>query len=60
MKNDPTLRVSGSETSTTMPFSPIVRSFDFFGAKNTMRNWTAPGYFLSNYAWQYNKVWLKG
>ncbi|MSQ61452.1 MAG: ABC transporter substrate-binding protein [Dehalococcoidia bacterium] len=47
-----------SDNSQTMPSSPIVRNYDFFGAKKTVRNWTMPGYFLSHYPWQFNKVWL--
>ena len=39
-----------------MPFAPIVLNYDFFTAKNTVRGWPAPGYFLSTYAWQYNKM----
>ncbi|MSQ61453.1 MAG: ABC transporter substrate-binding protein [Dehalococcoidia bacterium] len=41
-----------------LPVAPVVRNYDFYGAKKTVKNWTTPGYFLSNYAWQFNKVWL--
>ena len=50
--------VDTSETATTMPFAPITRSFDFFAANKKLKNWTTPGYFLSHYPWQWNKVWL--
>lgn len=41
-----------------LPVAPAVRNFDFYGGKKSLKNWTVPGYFLNNYAWQYNKVWL--
>ncbi|MSQ61195.1 MAG: ABC transporter substrate-binding protein [Dehalococcoidia bacterium] len=41
-----------------LPVAPTSRNFDWFSAKKEMRGWTAPGYFLSNYPWQFNKVWL--
>ena len=50
--------IDTSDGSKTLPFAPIVRNYDFWGAKKTLRNWTVPGYFLSQYPWQYNKVWL--
>ncbi|MSQ61514.1 MAG: ABC transporter substrate-binding protein [Dehalococcoidia bacterium] len=53
-----TYLVDPIETAATMPFSPITRSFDFFVSNKKLQNWTTPGYFLSHYPWQYNKVWL--
>ena len=50
--------IDTSDGSTTLPYAPIVRNFDFWGAKKTLRNWNVPGYFLSHCPWQYNKVWL--
>lgn len=41
-----------------LPGSPTVRNHVWFGAKKSIKNWTAPGYFLSNYAWQFASVWL--
>ncbi|MSQ61103.1 MAG: ABC transporter substrate-binding protein [Dehalococcoidia bacterium] len=41
-----------------LPGSPTVRNNVWFGAKKSIRSWTAPGYFLSNYAWQFSQVWL--
>ncbi len=46
------------DNSQTLLSSPIVRNFDFFGAKKHVRNWSMPGYFLSHYPWQFNKIWL--
>src|SRR5262249_46859943 len=50
--------VDTSDGTQTLPYSPIVRSYDFFASNKKLRNWTMTGYYLSHYPWQFNKVWL--
>ncbi|MSQ61196.1 MAG: ABC transporter substrate-binding protein [Dehalococcoidia bacterium] len=42
----------------TLPGSPTVRNFDWYAANPKMRGWKTPAYYLGNYAFQYDKVWL--
>ena len=41
-----------------LPVSPTARNYDFFAAKDFIKGWRAPSYFLSNFAWQFPAVWL--
>lgn len=41
-----------------MPNAITARNYDYWGARKNVRNWTASTYFLANYGWQFNKIWL--
>lgn len=41
-----------------LPVAPTVRNFDWYSVKSKIRGWPAPAYYLSQFSWQYDKVWL--
>ncbi|MSQ61197.1 MAG: ABC transporter substrate-binding protein [Dehalococcoidia bacterium] len=41
-----------------MGFAPTIRNFDWTAARKDIRGWAASAYFLSHYAWQFDKVWI--
>lgn len=41
-----------------LPVAPTVRNFDWYGVNSKIRNWQAPAYYLSQFSWQYDQVWL--
>jgi len=43
----------------TLPVAPTARNYDYYVAAPTVQNWVAPSYFVSNYNWQMDTVWLK-
>ena len=42
----------------TLPGAPTVRNYDWYAVNPKIRGWTVPAYYLSQFAFQYDKVWL--